>query len=168
MIKIKYMYKAAGIIFYRIDKFGNFEFLLQTKHYKNKIYIEDLGGKKEKIDNSIFETAAREAAEESNAEFIQSNIMQYDIKVKLCKIYFLKLMSENIIKLPYKKNYYMLYLVNIPYHSTDNLDFSDTENHPKFIIRRKIKWWTINEIKNTGVKKIHPRIRHFYRKIVSS
>ena len=111
------MHKSAGIIFYRYNPHNNnIEFLLQKRQHKNnKIYYEDLGGKKDPIDRNLEETAAREASEESNAAFlmVKKNKQNYNILLKFCQAYILKLISENKIILIHHKSGYILYLVYI-------------------------------------------------------
>ena len=55
--------KGAGVLFYRDNQ------LLLIKNLDRKILYEDFGGKVEMSDNYVYETAAREAVEESNNYF---------------------------------------------------------------------------------------------------
>ena len=57
--------RAAGILFYT---FKNDELYLYILHTIKGV-LEDLGGKTESVDNDMYETAAREADEESNSMF---------------------------------------------------------------------------------------------------
>ena len=59
--------RAAGILVYTIDR-GNKIRLLRIVNNK----IEDIGGKTDVIDKSMFHTAAREACEETNGKLFSS------------------------------------------------------------------------------------------------
>lgn len=67
--------RACGILFYKKSLNNTYEFLV-IYNYARKNY-EDFGGKIDRrIDNSIYETAAREAEEESNGIFKKSEIIK--------------------------------------------------------------------------------------------
>ena len=70
--------RPAGILFYRTTPLNNVEILLQHRQYKKKgtyyYWYEDLGGKMDKCDKTIYDTAIREASEESNCAFVISKI----------------------------------------------------------------------------------------------
>lgn len=140
---------SAGVIFFRF-KNGQLEFLLQHKPDKRqKWWYEDLGGKSNPEDKSLDDTAAREVDEESNNQ--------------ITKAYAKQLMSRDSIALLYQKAKYLVYIVHLP--DQKEFDFGDHENHPKYVIKRYIKWVSLADVKKIPFAEIHPRIRHFYRMV---
>jgi hypothetical protein len=57
--------RAGGILFYRFTNKGQVEVLLSNKNNR----YEDLGGKTDSIDKTIFDTISREVQEETNGLF---------------------------------------------------------------------------------------------------
>lgn len=171
--------KASGIIFYRktpgmydlnLDKqkFGSstYEYLLQFKKFKGKSFYEDLGGKCDDDDINPRQTAAREAAEESNGKFLNVNTDHKSL-ISMNRLYISKLMDEKCIEFEYKKASYVVYLVEIPYKDS-NIDFGDVEIHPKYHIERKMGWIKHDDFINLEYKKVHPRIRHFRSRLLKN
>ena len=62
--------RAGGILFYRFTNKGQIEVLLSNKNNR----YEDIGGKTDSIDKTIFDTISREVHEETNGLF-NSNVV---------------------------------------------------------------------------------------------
>lgn len=154
----------AGIIFYRYVN-NDIEFLLQERYDKKKknLWLEDLGGKSEPSDNSIYDVAAREAAEESNGAFCNDNTIPIECKIEICKNKILDMIKKQSIAIYISKIKYIIFLVKI--NDTCMYDFGDREFHTKYIIDRTINWISKKELKRKSFKSIHPRIRSFYTMI---
>lgn len=104
---------------------------------KNDIY-EDFGGKTEFIDNSIYDTAAREAEEESNGIFSRDVI-------------------DNLLpNAPYfyNRQKYISYFIKLNEKYDISL-FGDIEIHDQ--IKRVVEWVKISDI---SWKNIHHRLRN--------
>ena len=127
--------KGAGILFYKDNK------LLLIKNLDRKILYEDFGGKVEMSDNYVYETAAREAVEESN------NYFKYDKLIS-------KLKNRKFIYIKHSK--YAIYLVKLNKY----INPSVVGNYEKtYKINRTIEWININELNKI---KLLYRLRHKY------
>jgi hypothetical protein len=157
----------AGVLFYRRNQDTNKkEFLLQKRIYKKKIYLEDLGGKQESYDNSVYDVASREAAEESNGAFLDVDRVSYSVLLKLCAMYIKKLLEKEDTRIYYNyKSKYTLFITELPWLDTQTLQFGKIEKHPRYEIKRSMIWVPQDILINLSYKYIHPRIRHFCSKI---
>lgn len=133
--------KSAGIILYKnVD--GNSYLLFIIKENKEKgVVYEDLGGKVENTDESILQTMAREACEESNGLLDkQSLLSRLD-----------SLVEQNYTSFYYTKRSKYLFAV---LDATDNEelltseDFGDKELNNPYNFKRKIDWIATKDIKN--------------------
>lgn len=114
---------AAGVILYRIS--GKAMELLLI-YSRNK--LEDIGGKIDKIDETIEEAAAREVEEETNGQITADQIID-------------RLNSAASNQKVYVKNSkYLIYLIKATNEERglDKDDFGEYEDHDK--IRRDIQW----------------------------
>jgi len=140
--------KAGGIIFYRLNKkTKQTEFLLIKCNNK----YEDFGGKTDPDDNSIEETAAREAEEESNNIFNRHEILKNIDKADLIYSKFSK---------------YLIYFIktNVNYEPSK---FGSMEIFEK--IPRTVEWVSYSKIRKNGFSKKYLHIRllfnDFFKKI---
>lgn len=153
---------SAGIIFYRNSP--NLKFLIQQKvDHKGRCWLEDVGGKSNPDDASIMEVAAREAAEETNAQILDPTLdlssANYETRLIRSKDYILRLMQNPCtITVCNKRAKYALFIVPI---GNAEWDFGDHEIHPKFVINRSIDWMSQETLVKKNIKEIHPRIRNF-------
>lgn len=160
---------SAGCIFFRVDKSGGVKYLLQQKHdlKTDRKFLEDWGGKSEATDQSIEETAAREAAEETNGGVqdptVDTSKMSYLETLQASKQYIQSLIRHRTIAIPQRKTKYMLFLVFLP--GRHPIDVGDRERHPKFDIPRTSVWLDGFALKNSNIKTIHHRIRHLLYRI---
>ena len=132
------LYYGGGIILYH-----NGKILMQKT--KDNDYWEDFGGKTDKEDKTIIETAYRECEEESN-------------KV-ITKEFLSELIDKNPDKCHYllQSNSYFIYLIFISRKDKEYLkkkDFGDIEKHDK--IKREVSWVDLSE-------NLHPRIKYLYK-----
>lgn len=135
----KHVCKASGILPYTIIN-NEIYFLLQ-KINKTNLY-SDFGGKREKNDNSIKYTAAREFSEETNGYFFNENKDISKIKTDNDLIKKSRIIIESLLiyKNPlYIYNFngkYLIYLLYIKSVNPNKLD-----NIEKFTnIKRKCEW----------------------------
>jgi len=112
---------AGGLLLYKIDKLGNLKLLL----IKKKGMYEDIGGKIDLGDKTIYDTVAREVGEETNNVISNSSI------------------KDRLLVAPYfyvNHSKYVIYVVKA--NSDERLfkkyDFGKTELHDN--IQRIIKW----------------------------
>jgi hypothetical protein len=126
-------YLGAGIIIYHNNKY-----LLQK--VKNKNAWEDFGGKTDKKDKNIIETAFRECEEESN-NILNRNYLIDLIEKNPDRCYYL--LQDNLYFL------YMIYISKKEKEFLENQDFGDFETYDN--IERKVSWVSKKE-------NFHPRI----------
>jgi hypothetical protein len=132
-----YECKAGGILPY-IIKNNSIYFLLQ--HSNNKIY-SDFGGKREKTDQNIIQTVAREFSEETNGLFFNNNSLDknlsLDDSIKKSRIIIESLLLHNDPLYIYNYNgKYIIYLLEL--YSINKNNFGNIENFTK--INRKCEW----------------------------
>lgn len=126
---------GGGVILYHGKK-------LLLQKIEGRDFWEDFGGKADKEDESIIETAFRECDEESN-EMLNKNFLEELIKLNKKKCYYLV-----------QNNTYFVYVIYVPRVVKEMLTsekFGDIELHDK--IRRKVEWVDKDV-------KLHPRIRY--------
>lgn len=151
---------SAGILFYRRTK--DLEFLfMERKDKKGNLLLEDPGGKSQSDDTTLEMVAAREAAEELNAEIhdpaLDVTQLSYLERLELSRDYILDLIKRRSICIPNQRTRYALFLVHLPSKERRNWDFGSHEFHPKFTIERTVRWLSTTRIFSQAV---HPRIRH--------
>lgn len=127
---------AVGIIFYKDDE------LLLIYNKKRQLY-EDFGGKVEIHDKYIYETAAREAEEESNKIFLFNDLVKKLEKIK-----------EKYVYVDHSK--YAVYFLELN-DKIDTSKFGDFEDECK--IHRTVEWIPIKHIKKRKINLIH-RLKH--------
>ena len=136
--KIKFKGKdffGGGVILYHGKK-------LLLQKVDDKPYWEDFGGKTDREDNTIIDTAFRECEEESN-KVLNKEFLESQIKLNKEKCYY---MLNN--------NKYFVYMIYVSRKCKNYLTpelFGDIECHDK--IKRKVEWVVKNE-----KLEIHPRI----------
>ena len=113
-------FKASGILIR--TKIGDEQFYFMTLEKKRGLW-GDIGGKRDKKDNSILETAIREFNEETNNLFFLDNVDLFEKTSQLIQEYFTR-----EIKIYHSK--YLIYLLDIPIHQIlwlkkYNLDFNN-------------------------------------------
>jgi hypothetical protein len=169
-LEIFYIYRLypimkinAGIIFYRKSLTGDLEFLLQERYDRKKkhLWLEDLGGKSEPNDNSIYEVAAREAAEESNGVLYGCDSDNITDRINKSKELILEMIKYKSLAIYIRKIRYIIFLVEM--NNNNTYDFGDREYHSKFVIQRTINWISKKNLMKKSIKDMHPRIRQFYR-----
>lgn len=175
---------SAGCIFYRHTNNG-VELLIQYKqpHNKHKFntvndniqyVLEDLGGKSDKLDQSIQDTAARESAEESNGEifyqlywnnemYYKYDFTDYNLKIENSKKYIKTLIERYSTPFINKHSKYVLFLVPLPADQTELYNFGTQEIHPQYNIKRELKWVPIKEITKSPLQIFNHRIRFFIK-----
>ena len=126
-------YLGAGVIIYHRNNV-----LLQK--VKSRDVWEDFGGKTDKEDKNIIETAFRECEEESNG-ILNKEYLEKLIKLNPKKCYYL--LQNNLYFI------YMIYVSKKEKEYLEHQDFGDFEIHDN--IERKVSWVTLEE-------KIHDRI----------
>ena len=155
---------SAGILFYRKGRETELLFL-EKADKKGNLLLEDPGGKSQADDASIEVVAAREAAEELNAEIQDSRLDQsrlsYQERVDASRDYILQLIRRRPLCLVNPRTKYALFLVGLP--NEKNWNFGEREMHPKFEIRRTARWITPTGVFAQPVRSIHPRIRHILK-----
>lgn len=127
---------AGGCLFYKIvdDQI----FLLMIS-YNKKPALDDLGGKVDNVDSSIFETIARETYEETN-HVIQAEHVMKIVKEKKYVSFYTKSAKYYIIVSEVDANFYI-----------DTSIFGSYESHAK--IGRTIKWFNyFDNKKNLAVR----------------
>lgn len=149
---------SGGVLFYR--KRAETELLLLEKRdKKGNIILEDPGGKSQADDATIEVVAAREAAEELNAEIQDptrdTSMMTYQERVDASRDYILSLIRKRPLCLPNVHAKYALFLVGLP---DRDWNFGTKELHPKFDIYRHVRW-----IAPGNLQGVHPRIRHILK-----
>lgn len=112
---------AGGLILYKKDKSGNLKLLL----IKKKGMYEDIGGKIDLEDETIYDTVAREVEEETNNVISSNSII------------------ERIKKAPYFYSSHSKYVIFVVKANSNERhlrkeDFGETELHDD--IERTIKW----------------------------
>jgi len=125
---------GGGVILYH-----NRQLLLQKRD--DKEYWEDFGGKTEKVDEKILETALRECHEESNGVISKDFVMK---RLQEC---------PKKCHPVYQGNTYFIQLIYITRKQKREMcleKFGDEECHDG--IRRKVEWVRMDS-------KLHPRIR---------
>lgn len=155
---------SAGIVFYRRTNKVIELLFLEKQDKKNQILLEDPGGKSQADDDCIEMTAAREAAEELNAQ-IQETIVDsltYQEKIAASRDYILKLIRMQKWCVLHPGTKYAIFICEMPDACVD-LDFGTRELHPKFQIDRVAKWIPVHEIQKRDIKTLHPRIRHLVK-----
>ena len=126
---------GGGIILYHGKK-------LLLQKVKGEDYWEDFGGKTDKEDENIIETAFRETEEESNG-MLNKEFLENLIKLNKKKCYYLL-----------QNNTYFIYVIYVSRSVKDSLTpekFGDVEKHDG--IRRRVEWVD----KDVAM---HPRIRY--------
>ena len=127
---------AAGVLFYTYDSNKEFRILIQRRENR----IEDLGGKVDRKDIDIYDTAIREVYEETNK------------KISLSRK---RLMSSKYMYLQMGK--YMLFIVYATKREFSITDFSDHEvcdyaidalASSLCIKKREISWESISNLKD--------------------
>lgn len=122
--------RAGGVIFYYRDFYNNVTFLMQKQDEKE--YLEDIGGRSDKLDLNIKSMIFREVLEESN--------------------FVLKEELDNFNEFIYNETgKYILYFVELK-KRYPCFAFGNEEIYTK--IKRKIGLVKLEDIKN-----IHPRLR---------
>lgn len=113
---------AGGVLFYRKGISGDIELLLV--HSRGQ--LEDLGGRVDEDDESIYDAVSREVKEESNKMFSKHKVLK---RVKKCKDY---------IYMP--KSKYVVYILKAGKKESKYVsdDFGDREIHDD--IARTINW----------------------------
>lgn len=129
---------AAGVLLYKIKK--NVVSILLS-HNRNQ--YEDLGGRVDFDDETIFDTVVREAYEETN-ELIDKEKLKKRLKT-----------AEYFYS---KKSKYVVYLVkaNNKEKKLKSSDFGDKEIHDN--INRKIKWIKLHKIFDEPKLKLNFRL----------
>ena len=126
---------GAGIVLYHGKK-------LLLQKIDGRDFWEDFGGKTDKSDESIIDTAFRECDEESN-NVLNRKFLEELIKLNKRKCYYLL-----------QNNNYFIYVIYVPRLIKEKLiseKFGDTELHDN--IKRKVEWVD----KSVA---LHPRIRY--------
>lgn len=162
---------SAGVIFYQQDADGRIKFLLQRKFdsKKKRTYLEDLGGSSIDSDIDICDVAAREAAEESNAqllnlEFYHPIFKDYYTRLRACREYVYQLIKTYAKIYINRRSKYALFVVRLP--GASDYDFGGYEIHPNKCISRRIEWIYQDDLTDLPVVSLHPRIRHVYNLLV--
>ena len=156
---------SAGVVFYRLTQNGTIQLLMQRKFDKrSNPFWEDLGGKSNLGDKTIEDVAAREAAEETNAEiqpFEVPEYMPYKTRLETSTNYIKNLITKNSFPLIQRKTKYALFLVYLPDINHDR-DFGSCEINQEWHIERTVEWVDPSDVfKN--IKNVHPRIRHIIK-----
>jgi len=160
-----YTCKASGILPYTIIN-NEIYFLLQQID-KTNLY-SDFGGKREKTDNSIKYTAAREFSEETNGYFFSniSNTLSDTDLIKKSRIIIESLLIYNNPLYIYNFNgkylIYLLYIKSIDPNKLDNVEKYSN-------IKRKCKWIKRSSLINDDFikKKIDYRLRNKLKKNIN-
>jgi hypothetical protein len=131
---------ASGAVFYRVKK-GKMELLL----IDNNGIFEDIGGKSEKFDDDIKNTASREIEEETNGLIKEINIIDR---------------MDNSIYVPRSKYELFIIEANKDEMKLTSDDFGEYELHDNF--KRKIKWISKEKLldKNIFKFKLNQRIKN--------
>jgi 8-oxo-dGTP pyrophosphatase MutT (NUDIX family) len=162
---------SAGVLFYRKRRETELLFLEKTDKKGNPL-LEDPGGKSQADDASIETVAAREAAEELNAEIQDPerdvSALTYQERVDASRDYILSLIKRRPLCIPNARTKYALFLVGLPYRPSEKAeqkewDFGVRELHPKFEIQRRARWISPAGVFAQPVRSIHPRIRHLLK-----
>lgn len=129
---------AAGVLIYKIKK--NVVSVLLSK---NRNVYEDLGGRVDLEDNTIFDTVVREVYEESNKKIDMQKVKK---RLKTAEYFYSK------------KSKYVVYLIkaNNKEKKLKSFDFGDKEIHDD--IYRTIKWMKITKILDTTKTKLNFRL----------
>jgi len=156
---------SAGVLFYRKTARGTELLFLEKQDKKGQPLLEDPGGKSQADDVSIAFVAAREAAEELNAEIQDPardiGALGYQERVDASRDYILGLIERHPLCIPNARTKYALFLVGLPESSKWN--FGAKEFHPKWEIQRRVRWLTPTNVFSQPVRTIHPRIRHLLK-----
>lgn len=175
---------SAGVVFYRIRRGAEFLFM-EKQDKKGQTIYEDPGGKSNAEDDCIEAVAAREAAEELNGKIqdpmVNTAGMSYQERIDASRDYILRLIREKPRCIPNSRIKYATFLVHLPYFKTgttppdspkgeldprsQEIDFGDRELHPKYVISRRVRWFTAHDLATLTVRQIHPRVRHVVRMI---
>ena len=126
---------GGGVILYHGKK-------LLLQKIEGRDFWEDFGGKTDKEDEDIIETAFRECSEESNS-VLNKDFLEELIKLNKKKCYYLL-----------QNNTYFIYVIYVPRIVKDILapeKFGEKELHDN--IKRKVEWV------DKSVE-MHPRIRY--------
>lgn len=126
---------GGGVVLYHGKK-------LLLQKIDGRDYWEDFGGKTDKEDEDIIETAFREGKEESN-EILNREFLEELIELNKKKCYYLL-----------QHNTYFIYVIYVPRIVKDSLTskkFGESELHDN--IKRKVEWVDKDV-------KLHPRIRY--------
>ena len=126
---------GGGVILYHGKK-------LLLQKIEGREFWEDFGGKSDKEDKDIIETAVRECSEESN-HVLNKDFLEELIKLNKKKCYYLL-----------QNNTYFIYVIYVPRVVKEKLIpeiFGEKELHDN--IRRKVEW--VDKDVN-----LHPRIRY--------
>ncbi len=149
-----YMLRAGGILLYKIV---NNEIILLMIYNKGK--LEDIGGRTNAIDGTIYDTIAREVVEESNNIFNKD-----DIKNRI---------NDNIHQpIIHSHSKYMLFLVpliNDEYNLTEEI-FGTVELHGN--IERIFKWINLTDLAKNNLNRrlqiVFKDIKKQFNKIIPS
>lgn len=143
--------------------------ILPVAKYANKLYFllalevcdkkwSDFGGKSNKNETK-YDTAIREGYEEINGFFGDINefkkLVDTNLLLKIDK--YNNTYSSYLIKIPFD--------INLPYYYNNNAKFINDNfkglvNKNGFFEKKKIKWFSVNELKN------HKNFRFFYKEII--
>ena len=132
------LFFGGGIILYH-----NGKILMQKT--EDRDYWEDFGGKTDKEDSSVIETAYRECEEESNQV--------------ITKEFLSEMIDKNPDKCHYllQSNSYFIYLIFVSRKDKEYLkskNFGKMEKHDK--IKREVSWIDPSE-------ELHPRIKYLHK-----
>lgn len=129
--------KAGGIIFYRVNR-KNIEFFLIKTEWRKQ--YEDFGGKTDIKDKDIWETACREADEESNGIFKKKDLYKY---------------IKNQIGLYTIKSKYIFFFYEIKDMNLHSKDFGNLEFCEN--VKRIVEIIQLNDILNKKIN-LHDRL----------
>jgi 8-oxo-dGTP pyrophosphatase MutT (NUDIX family) len=129
---------AAGVLIYKVKK--NIVSVLLSK---SRDVYEDLGGRVDLDDDTIFDTVVREAFEETNENIDKSKIKK---RLKTAEHFYTK------------KSKYVVYLIkaNNKEKKLKSVDFGEKEIHDN--IYRKIKWTKIYDMMDSSKIKLNFRL----------
>ena len=141
--------RAAGILPYYI--LNNQKIYLFRIVDKNR--VTDIGGCTDIKDKNYFDTACREAAEETNGHFFNTTD-----SLKECQHKFLKLLETNNYEIKYdKRGKYILFEIEVSKNYTKNMKrfgkLEITDNMKHYYI-----WRSLNNIYN-----LHPRLKNILK-----
>ena len=141
--------RAGGILFY-VNNNGRKEYLLR----KGKKHWGDVGGKTDKVDNSILDTIVREVVEETNFKLLDHSHTKKEAREALEKILET---TPNLDTYYSDISKYILLVCELPIEtrhlSMKRFGLAETT----CVMKHYFRWWSFIDR-----KKLHPRLR-FHR-----